>query len=80
MTSQSVSARQLIGLLMTLLVRLNDMALSEEDRKQAYGDLTHLVLVIKSTYPELESDVQALFRANMSLVAKANQMPNRSMS
>jgi hypothetical protein len=56
------------------------MALSEEDRKQAYGDLTHLVLVIKSTYPELESDVQALFRANMSLVAKANQMPNRSMS
>lgn len=70
----------MVSLMLTLLVQINDTTRGEDERRAAYNDLAQLLLVIQRVYPEMEADIQALFRINMTLITKAGSMPVRSMS
>lgn len=78
-TASTLSARQMVSLMLTLLVQINDSTRSEDDRRLAYNDLAQLLIVIQRVYPEMESDIQALFRINMTLLTKAVSLPTRSV-
>jgi len=67
----------MVSLMLTLLVQINDSTRSEDDRRRAYNDLAQLLIVIQRVYPEMESDIQALFRINMTLLTKAVSLPTR---
>jgi len=69
----------MVSLMLTLLVQINDSTRSEDDRRRAYNDLAQLLIVIQRVYPEMESDIQALFRINMTLLTKAVSLPTRSV-